>query len=76
MLGKLLPFRRRTKSKYADDRAVDDFTRVCREQGLELDYERDAKRIQELVEKPDFTNDDLAEIADLLGQTDPNKDRF
>jgi len=39
MLSKLLNFRRRTKSKYVDDKAVEDFTRVCRAQGFEMDYE-------------------------------------
>ena len=72
MLGKLLPFRRRTKSKYADDKAVEDFASVCREQGLELDYER----IKELIADPGEGEEGIAELAKLLGQDDPNKDRF
>ena len=34
MLGKLLNFRKRTKSQYVDDKAVADFTRVCEQTGL------------------------------------------
>jgi hypothetical protein len=49
MLGKLLQFgRRRTKSRYADDKPVDDFARVAKEQGLPLDYDDD-KRLAELL---------------------------
>ncbi|ABE62040.1 hypothetical protein Nham_1212 [Nitrobacter hamburgensis X14] len=34
----LLQFgRRRTKSRYADDKAVDDFARVAKDQGLPLE---------------------------------------
>lgn len=31
---KILRFMRRTKSRYADDKAVDDFERVARDKGL------------------------------------------
>ena len=70
MLGKLLKFiPRRTKSPYADDKAIADFTRVCKEQGLELDYGRDAKRIKELIEQPGEGPEGIAELAMMLGQS-------
>lgn len=37
----LEPDGERSRSRYADDKAVADFARVCKQQGLELDYGRD-----------------------------------
>jgi hypothetical protein len=71
MLGKLLQFgRRRTKSRYADDKPVDDFARVAKEQGLPLDYDDD-KRLAELLSSDDDPAGNLEEIAKLLGQPKP-----
>jgi hypothetical protein len=39
----LNPIKRRTKSRYADDKAVDDFARVAKAHGLPLDC--DDKRL-------------------------------
>lgn len=60
--------RRRTKSRYADDKAVSDFTRVAKGQNLPLDY--DDKRLAELLQSDDPVGN-LEEIAKLLGQSKP-----
>lgn len=59
--------RRRTKSSYADDRAVDDFARVAKAQGLPLDY--GDKRLADLLSSDDDPSRNMNEIAKLLGQT-------
>jgi hypothetical protein len=59
----LIPFRpRRTLSRYADDKAVKDFARAL--------TDAKEKRLLELmaIRKPDEAT--LAEIAQLMGQTD------
>lgn len=63
--------KRRTKSRYADDKAVNDFIFVAKDQGLSLD-DRGA-RLKELLTR-DFapTGAELIEIANLLGQV-PNE---
>lgn len=77
MLGKLLNFRRsRTLSLYADDKAVQDFEKVAKEQKLDLDYDL-GKRLDEMAAAPpEETEARLAEIAEFLGQTDPNKGKW
>jgi len=76
MLGKLLKFRRRALSRYADDKTVTDFERVAKDQGLDLDYDR-ANRIREITELPsEEIGGSIDELARLLGQTDPNKDKW
>jgi hypothetical protein len=77
MLGKLLNFRRsRTLSRYADDKAVQDFEKVAKEQKLDLDYNL-GKRLDEMAAAPpEETEARLAEIAEFLGQTDPNKGKW
>lgn len=70
MLGKLLQFgRRRTKSRYADDKAVDDFARVVKEQGLPLDD--DDRRLAELLSSDEDPAVNMDEIAKLLGRSKP-----
>lgn len=73
MLGKLLNFRRkRTLSPHADDKAVEDFTRVCKQQGLNLDFDSRAKRIKEIMySPPEQAGDHIEELAQLLGQSEP-----
>ena len=77
MLGKLLNFRRkRTLSRYADDKAVQDFEKVAKEQKLDLNYDL-GKRLDEMAAAPpEETEARLAEIAEFLGQTDPNKGKW
>jgi len=76
MLGKLLKFRRRSLSPYADDKAVTDFERVAKDQGLDLDYDR-PNRIREITELPaEEIGGSIDELARLLGQTDPNKGKW
>lgn len=77
MFGKLLNFRRkRNLSRYADDKAVQDFAKVAKQQGLDLDYDRD-KRLMELLSAPEEqAGENLVEIAQLLIQTDPNKGKW
>jgi hypothetical protein len=48
---------------------VKDFTRVARDQGLPLDYDRD-ERLAKLLSDDDAEN--LEEIAKLLGQSERN----
>lgn len=56
--------RRRTKSRYADDKAVDDFARVAKDQGLYND-----KRLAELLSSDEDPVVNMDEIAKLLGQS-------
>lgn len=60
--------KRRTKSRYADDKAVDDFAQVAKDQGLPLDYDREG-RLADLLDGDEPEH--LEEIAKLLGQSDP-----
>lgn len=60
--------KRRTKSRYADDKAVDDFSRVARGQGLPLDYDRD-KRLAEMLSSDEDPAGNFDEVAKLLGQS-------
>lgn len=64
--------KRRTKSRYADDKVVNDFARVAREQNAPLYFDRD-KRLAELLSSDDDPAANFDEIAKLLGQseTDP-----
>ena len=62
--------KRRTKSRYADDKAVDDFTRVAREQNATLDYDQE-KRLSELLSSDEDPAANFDEIAGLLGQDKP-----
>lgn len=64
-------FRRRTISRYADDKAVDGFARVAREQSAPLDYDQD-KRIAELLSDDADPAVNFDEIAQLLGQSERN----
>lgn len=57
--------RRRTKSRYADDKAVDGFNRVAKDQGLPLDY--DEAELAKLMDDPN----NIEEIAKLLWQSKP-----
>ena len=77
MLGKLLYFRRsRTLSRYVDDKAVQNFEKVAKEQKLDLDYDL-GKRLDEMAAAPtEEAGARLAEIAELLGQTDPNQGKW
>lgn len=69
-LADLIPFRRRrTLSRYVDDKAVQDFAQVAKDQGMGLDYGDPVARLAELTQDdspPDEKR--LAEIARLAGQ--------
>jgi hypothetical protein len=56
-------FRRR---RNAPTKAVDDFARVARDQGADLDYDR-SERLAKLLKSEDSGN--LEGIANLLGQS-------
>ncbi len=58
MLGKLLNFRRRTKSQYVDDKAVDDFTRV----------------LDQVFDDPKNAGQHLDELAKMIGADGPEPD--
>lgn len=58
MLGKLLNFRRRTKSKYVDDKAVEDFTRV----------------LDQVFTDPDKAGEHLEHLARMVGAEGPEPD--
>lgn len=65
-----IPFRpRRTLSRYASDKAVKDFERVAKSQGLFIDD----KRIMELLDNPNPSGETIEELAKLLGQTEEPK---
>lgn len=61
------PFRRRrTLSRYADDKAVKDFTRVCEQTGL-----TENQRIDEaaaIISKDSVTGEDVERLGKLLGE--------
>lgn len=59
--------KRRTKSRYADDKTVDDFECVARGQNAPLDYDQD-KRLAELLSSDEDPAGNLDEIARLLGR--------
>lgn len=58
MLSKLLNFRRRTKSQYVDDKAVEDFTRV----------------LDQVFAEPDNAGQHLDELAKMMGADGPDVD--
>lgn len=60
----ILPFPRRTKSRHADDKAVDDFERVARDKGLLPSDPID--ELAGLIAKDDPTPEDLERIGKLL----------
>lgn len=64
--------RRRAHSRYVDDKAVQDFTRVAKDQGMDLNYGEDpVARLAELIQDDSPPDEQrLAEIAKLMGQTD------
>lgn len=58
--------RRRTITKWADDKAVKDFTRVCEQTGLTED-----QRINEaaaIISKDSVTGEDVERLGKLLGE--------
>ena len=66
----LEPDGERPKSRYADDKAVEGFEKVAKEQGLDLDYDRD-ERLNKLLNDESDPAGNMAEIAKLLGQSKP-----
>lgn len=58
--------KRRTKSRYADDNAVNDFTRVARDQSTPFDYDED-KRLVELLSGDEDPAVNLDEVAGCWG---------
>ncbi len=58
MLGKLLNFRRRTKSRYVDDKAVEDFERV----------------LDQVFHDPAKAGEHLDELAKIMGSDGPEPD--
>lgn len=58
MTDKIIPFPRRAKSKYADDKAVEDFTRVY----------------NQVITDPDNAGDHLDELAKMMGADGPEPD--
>jgi hypothetical protein len=55
-----------TKSRYAPDRAVENFTRVAKEQNLPLEY-GDDHRLADLLGSNDDPAGNIDDIAKLLG---------
>lgn len=65
--------KRCTKSRYADDKALDDFARVSRDQNAPLAYDQD-KRLAELLSSDEDQAARFYEIAKLLGnRTNPRE---
>jgi hypothetical protein len=63
----IIPFRpRRTLSHRTSDKAVKDFERVAKSQGLFIDD----KRILDLLNNPNPTGETIEELAKLLGQSE------
>lgn len=58
MLGKLLNFARRSKSRYADDKAVEDFERV----------------LDQVFDDPKHAGQHLDELAKIIGADGPEPD--
>jgi len=63
----ILPFlRRHTLSRYADDKAVQDFARVAERAGL-----MESQRLDQaaaIIGKDDVTGDDVERLGKLLGE--------
>ncbi len=63
----ILPFlRRRTLSRYADDKAVKDFAQVCKQTGLTDDQRLD--QAAAIIGKDDVTGEDVERLGNLLGE--------
>lgn len=66
-LADLIPFlRRRTLSRYADDKAVQDFARVAETAGL-----MESQRLDQaaaIIGKDDVTGEDVERLGKLLGE--------
>jgi len=58
--------RRRTLSKWADDKAVKDFTRVCEQTGLTEDQRLDEAAA--IIGKDSVTGEDVERLGKLLGE--------
>lgn len=58
--------RRRTITKWADDKAVKDFTRVCEQTGLTEDQRIDEAAA--IVSKDSVTGEDVERLGKLLGE--------
>jgi len=63
---RVLSFFRRTKSRYADDKTVDDFARVAEQAGI-LSADQRTDQIADLMAKDNPTPTDVQQIAKLLG---------
>lgn len=57
--------RRRTITKWADDKAVKDFTRVCEQTGLTEDQRLDEAAA--IIGKDSVTGEDVERLARLIG---------
>lgn len=58
--------RRRTITKWADDKAVKDFTRVCEQTGLTEDQRLDEAAA--IIGKDSVTGEDVERLGKLLGE--------
>lgn len=58
--------RRRTITKWADDKAVKDFTRVCEQTGLTEDQRLDEAAA--IIGKDSITGEDVERLGKLLGE--------
>lgn len=58
--------RRRTITKWADDKAVKDFTRVCEQTGLTEDQRIDEAAA--IIGKDSVTGEDVERLGKLLGE--------
>ena len=57
--------KRRTKSRYADDRAVDDFTRVVDQTGILTEQQR-TDEAAKIIGNDSPTPEDIKRLGDLL----------
>lgn len=58
--------RRRTITKWADDKAVKDFTRVCEQTGLTEEQRLDEAAA--IISKDSVTGEDVERLGKLLGE--------
>lgn len=58
-------FRRRTKSRYADDKAVDDFARVVEQTGILTEQQR-IDEAAKIIANDDPTAEEIEQLGDML----------
>lgn len=58
-------FRRRTKSRYADDKVVDDFARVVEQTGILTEQQR-IDEAAKIIVNDDPTAEEIEQLGDML----------